>query len=395
MNIGQSADIAAAGGIIEPIALERFFEEYWEKKPLHIGRSSTNPFASLISIKTIEELLSTNALYFPSVQLSHAGQSIPISEYTDGNNSIVSNRVIERYRNGSTIVISQAHRLVSNLMALCRTIETSLMMRCQTNVYLSPAGNQGFNPHYDTHDVFILQVSGRKTFNFYSSGANLPSSGDKFNSDIHTVGEKTEEVQLSGGDTLYIPRGIVHDAVADTDEPSLHITLGVYPVLLNNVIEEITHIAFESDARLRAAVLQSDWMLDTNGEQTMHLIKQLVQEHINIDVVRAALQRLRDDVAVESIPDNEGLLSKAMEPAINLNAKLVVQHHKILQIESHDKMVILRLHGQVVEFSDSIGVAVQWVLNQDEVCPQELPGLVQEQKLALTAQLRGLGVLSQ
>lgn len=394
MEKDQSMQSIVASGIIEPIALEDFFEQYWEQKPLHISRSSSNPFDAMISIEVIEELLSTNALNFPTIQLSHAGQSIPVADYTDGDSLIVSSRVQERYQAGSTIVISHAHRLVANLMTLCRSIEKSMMMRCQTNVYLSPAGNQGFNPHYDTHDVFILQVSGKKTFNFYSSSASLPSSSDRFNSKIHTIGEKTEEVQLGAGDTLYIPRGIVHDAVADTDEPSLHITLGVYPVLLSTVIDEITQNAFQSDVRLRRAVSQSEWMLDTDAHRTTKLINEVLQEHINVDSVSAALQQLRDDVAIDSIPDSVGLLSKVGSPVLRLDTKLVVHHRKVLQLERVEEMVILRLHGQVVEFPDPLGSAVQWLLNQTTIYAEDVPELDRQQKLAMVTQLSALGILS-
>ena len=32
----------------------------------------------------------------------------------------------------------------------------------QINAYITPPENQGFAAHYDTHDVFVLQVSGSK-----------------------------------------------------------------------------------------------------------------------------------------------------------------------------------------------------------------------------------------
>lgn len=394
MNEDQSAVSVVAGGILDPVSLDAFFQEYWESKPLHISRTSANPFSSLISIEAIEELLSTNSLSFPNVQLSHAGHAIPISDYTDDNNVIVSSRVIERYRTGSTIVISHAHKLVSNLMSLCRSIEASLMMRCQTNAYLSPAANQGFNPHYDTHDVFILQVSGTKTFNFYSSNSVLPTSADRFNSEIHKVGHKTEEIVLSAGDTLYIPRGIVHDAVADEHEPSLHITLGVYPVLLHTVIEEVTQIALESDARLRRAVSQENWMLQTDAEATTKLIKEVLAEHIQVDVVSAALQRLRDDIALDSIPSSQGLLSDVTLPTVQLDSKLLINHCHILQLERMEHTVMLRLYGQVVEFPDPLGAAIEWLLEQQAaVQVQDIPALCEVQKLALVEQLATLNII--
>ena len=380
--------------VLDPIDMERFFTHYWEQKPLHIARRKSNPFASLVSIDAIERLLATNALNYPTVQLSHAGQSIPISDYTDDNEFIVSNRIIERYKSGSTIVISNAHRLVSNLMTLCRSIQSSFMMRCQTNIYLSPAGNQGFNPHYDTHDVFILQVSGKKTFNFYSAGADAPTSADRFNSDIHSIGEKTEEIALEAGDTLYIPRGFVHDAIADTRKPSLHITLGVYPVMLHTLVGELTQIALESDARLRRSVNQSAWMQQESVSATTALIKDALQPVLQDNAVASAMQRLRDDIALDCLPANDGLLSAAVQPQITVDSVLSINRSRLLHTERAENRLILRLYGRVVEFSDPMAGAIEWLLDQHSLRVRDLPNLTPEQQVALIRQLIALDILT-
>ena len=41
---------------------------------------------------------------------------------------------------------------------------------CSTgcNVYLTPADSQGFSPHYDDIDAFILQLEGKKRWKVYA-----------------------------------------------------------------------------------------------------------------------------------------------------------------------------------------------------------------------------------
>jgi len=394
MNKNQSNASVPAGGILDPISLESFFADYWEQQPLHIERSKSNPFADLISIEVIEDLLSTHALSFPTIQLSQAGQAIPVSEYTDENERIVSNRISERYKRGSTIVISYAHRLVSNLMGLCRAVESSVMMRCQTNAYLSPAGFQGFNPHFDTHDVFILQVGGKKTFNFYSSGADFPTSANRFNREVHKVGEKTEEIALSAGDTLYIPRGFVHDAVADKDEPSLHITLGVYPVLLHNLIDEIVRGAVDSDPRMRRAVAQSTWMQANDVQSTTQLIRDVLAEQLDENVVSAALDRLRDEFAIEAIPDTRGSLVTGPVSELPPESAITVDRTKLFQLDRDQATLKLRAPGQVLEFAEPHAAAVEWLLEQDRAQLSAIPGLEHGQKQALIEQLVAAGVIN-
>ena len=71
------------------------------------------------------------------------------------------------------------------------------------NVYLTPPGTQGFAPHFDDVDVFLLQLEGRKHWRLYE-----PSEGDKlarFSSRNFTqdeIGEPFLETTLEAGDFL-------------------------------------------------------------------------------------------------------------------------------------------------------------------------------------------------
>lgn len=368
---------------LDPVAHNEFFADYWEKQPLHVARSCVNPFDKLISVSAIERLLSTNELFYPSIQLSQAGQTIPASQYTDERNKIVGGRVVERYRRGDTIVMTHMHKLHAELMDLCRSVQRSFMMRCQTNVYLSPAGNQGFNPHFDTHDVFILQVSGSKTFKFYSGGSSLPTSADSFNSEVHKIGSLTESILLGAGDTLYIPRGFTHDAVASNDEPSLHVTLGVYPILMHELLQEIVHISSASDIDVRKSVPQTVWMSTESTASTVHQIKSILQKHLTEDVVSLALSRLRDSVALEATKNSNKSIQNAVDQSVHLCTVARVNHDSILQLERTGDVLKLRTFGTFVEFDEPFSSTVEWLVEQSTCNVDSVPGLDSEQRLAL------------
>jgi ribosomal protein L16 Arg81 hydroxylase len=91
---------------------------------------------------------------------------------------------------------------------------------------LTPARAKGFKAHYDTHDVFVLQVVGSKQWTLYGTPVELPLTAQDFDSSVHERGEPTLEFELQAGDLAYIPRGVVHDARSG-DSASLHITVGV------------------------------------------------------------------------------------------------------------------------------------------------------------------------
>ena len=45
----------------------------------------------------------------------------------------------------------------------------------QINAYITPPQNQGFAPHYDVHDVFVLQVAGRKRWTIHEPVVERPA----------------------------------------------------------------------------------------------------------------------------------------------------------------------------------------------------------------------------
>jgi hypothetical protein len=81
--------------------------------------------------------------------------------------------------------------------------------------------------HHDTHDVFSLQVAGEKRWLVYEPVWELPLKNQRYKAE--TMGEPGApvlDVTLRAGDTLYLPRGWLHEAkTSETD--SLHITVGV------------------------------------------------------------------------------------------------------------------------------------------------------------------------
>ena len=50
---------------------------------------------------------------------------------------------------------------------LCSTLQDFMGSFVGTNMYLTPPGTQGFAPHYDDVEVFILQLEGKKHWRVY------------------------------------------------------------------------------------------------------------------------------------------------------------------------------------------------------------------------------------
>jgi ribosomal protein L16 Arg81 hydroxylase len=378
--------------VLGPVTESEFFENYWEQHPLHVSRSSKEHFASLTSIDTIESVLSVQALFYPSIQLTQLDQAIEVSEYTDAARRILPHRLIERHHEGATIVISQAHEKIPSLADFRRDIQNELNLRCQTNVYLSPKGRQGFNAHFDSHDVFILQVAGTKTFNFYEGGVELPYQQDGFQAGKHTVGVLSQSIALEPGDTLYIPRGVMHDAVA-TEQTSLHITLGVYAITLRDVLIQMTQQLTDKDPEYRKSVPRNLQVLLHNDDLPLtDELQQCLKPVLTSAGLISALSSIEDTAAINSAPNCEGMLS-ASPTRGTLNKTIQIDPSQLISVERSGEVIRLRTHAQVLEFINPLRAAIEQLLSAKKLEMSNFEGLDDDQKQTLYTRLQCANLL--
>jgi len=393
----------AIGTLLHPLSVDNFFQSYWEKSPVHIERSDEHHFSNILSIELIDAFISSGETSFPDVQLVMQPDGIPKDSYTDADNRILPLNLIEHYAAGATLTIARADSKIGTLGGYCRRLQSQGQMRSHANVYLSPPANQGFNPHYDTHDVFILQVSGKKQFNFYSNNVDLPFNEDKFIAQNFQPGEKTEEIILTAGDTLYIPRGITHDAIALDQMPSLHITLGVYPVIARDLLQELVQLAGERDARLRQSIPLINLTSTSSHQDVTASLHGLLDQILTTQNVDTALSRYQDQTAIQCAQDSHGLLARQYrsnplteESVVRVKRNMIISIDTGANVNGVDESAVttVRLPGQIAEFHNPMGEAVQWLLEQQVARVADIPLLSGEQKLALIDKLSRQNIVS-
>lgn len=206
---------------------QRFFADYYEQQALVRAHQDSARFADLLSLKRIDELLASSELPPRSLDMARKQPPLKRSFFTFSDGSIDRGAVLHHYQRGATIILPQMHLSHGPLADFCRALETVFSTRVQTNIYLTPANNQGFSTHYDDHDVFVMQVSGEKRWRLYERPVENPYRGEKFRAAEHKPGHPKDEFILRAGDCVYIPRGLMHDAESHGSEPSLHITVGL------------------------------------------------------------------------------------------------------------------------------------------------------------------------
>lgn len=220
--------------IIAPYSLEEFFEKFHEKDMLHISRNDKNYYNNILTSREISAFLDRQDIFYPSLRVVKEGKEIPSSQYTKNavpighhkkDGIIHTEKAFALFNQGSTLVIQAGQRYFDNLSKCCMNLSQKFNSPVQANLYITPNKSQGFNPHWDTHDVFVLQISGTKTWNLYGFEKELPTKNQSFISKGYDK-KPLQTLQLTPGDFLYVPRGYVHDAMAD-DGISAHITIGI------------------------------------------------------------------------------------------------------------------------------------------------------------------------
>ena len=160
--------------LIKPITTENFTKKYWERIPLLVQRNNPNYFGNLLSLADVDHILSTSSLRSPDVRLYKDGEEVPITTLSQLHAGESLESLYREYRRGSTIVINSIHRRWEPLLSLSQSLASEFSAYFAVNAYLTPGNAKGFSAHYDTHDVFVLQVEGSKQWRLYENQVRLP-----------------------------------------------------------------------------------------------------------------------------------------------------------------------------------------------------------------------------
>lgn len=236
-----------------PVTPEAFFDAYHEKKALICKREDRERYLGLLSIERIDEIVSDLDLEVGQLDMTRADPPVERSQYSFDSGKIDRGGVARQFQQGATLILPQLHLNDPALASFCRALESKLSCHVQTNIYLTPPDAQGFKTHYDDHDVFVLQVSGSKSWRLYNTPVENPFRGENFQPGVHEAGEPVEEFVLEAGDCAYVPRGLMHDALTHGDDASLHITVGlIVKTWADLMLEVMSQVALDTPGFRRA-----------------------------------------------------------------------------------------------------------------------------------------------
>jgi len=234
--------------LLAPITEQEFRTQYWEQKPLVVHRNDPDYYGDIFTLRDFDETVTHDPSY---VKIANA----PTQKVTQYKTSMIKGleAIVADMRAGCTLALDHMHKKNPNLALLCRTLGPEYGHPFQTNLYLTPPHGAGFTPHWDNHDVFILQVVGSKKWKIEKERRVVPAKNENMGLENRDLRGELLSFTLNQGDYIYIPRGFVH-AAESGPEASLHITLGVTHIFLEDFLEAVLKAAIRSDDRLRAGM---------------------------------------------------------------------------------------------------------------------------------------------
>ena len=192
------------------IGVDRFLAEYWQRKPLLI-RQAIPGFESpiepneLAGLSLEEEVESRIILKEGSHPWELRQGPFPDDTYQ---------QLPERDWTLLVQAVDQFVPEVADLLAQFRFLPSWRVDDIMIS-YATPGG--GVGPHYDNYDVFLLQGHGKRRWRIGQQCSEDSPLLD--NPDLRILAEFDcqDEWVLEPGDMLYIPPGVAHDGVAETD----------------------------------------------------------------------------------------------------------------------------------------------------------------------------------
>jgi ribosomal protein L16 Arg81 hydroxylase len=383
--------------LLRPYTPSVFFNRYWERQPLVINRGDTNYYGDLLSIRDFDSLLCTVA---PNARETRVVRTIN-GKVDERNVEAASEKCVnvfalyDSYRQGYTLIVNAVDLRWPPVAHLCRGLEAEIRHGIGANLYFTPAKAQGFAAHFDSHDVFILQLQGEKVWSLYQPSVALPTTETKAGASPKKPGGVAHKGVLKPGDLLYIPRGHVHAAKTSAGS-SLHLTVGIHAFLWRDLLLEAVRQAAERDVELRRAVRfdrigseQDAGRLVSRGRRLLNSISRSMREILpSLDSGGRVL-----DGRTPAPDGHFASLDRAAD--IRLNTLVRRRNGMRCTVSRQGDRAFIQFPGNHVSAPAAVEPALHYIANVAEPFQvQDLPDLLTDRsKCLLASRLIGEGLL--
>ena len=385
-----------------------FGRDVWGRRPLLTPAERLTGFADLFSLDVVDELVSRRGLRTPFLRVAKGGTVVPAARNTrsggtgaQAGDQVVDDRLLDLFVDGHTLVLQGLHRVWPALVDFAGQLVTDLGHPVQVNAYVTPTQSQGFSAHYDTHDVFVLQVAGEKRWRIHEPVLPAPLRDQPWTDhraavEERATGEPVIDTVLRPGDSLYLPRGYLHAAEA-LGGVTCHLTVGVHPVTRHDLLRAVVDLVAD-DVDLRAALpfgvdvsdpadVQPD--LDATVAALLARIRSVTAADVSAALATARLGARRP-APLGPLAQAEALRTLSPQTVLAVRPHL---DHVLVADDAGTGAVSVVLAGRRIDLDPPSAKAVRALLDGARLPVDELPGLEPDDALTLARRLVREGVV--
>ncbi|RFA11428.1 cupin [Subtercola boreus] len=375
----------------------QFAGEYWARKPLlnEAGSGEKHRFDDLFTAAAVDELVSERGLRTPFMRMATEGSVLAPKSFTapggfgaEVGDQVSSEKVLAEFAAGATIVLQGLHRTWPALVDFTRALTDDLGHPAQVNAYITPASNRGFDPHYDVHDVFVLQISGEKHWRIHEPVHVAPLRDQPWSDHREAIALRASGAAyidhvLRPGDALYLPRGWIHSAEA-LGGTTVHLTIGVAAYTRADVATALLSVIGETEALRASLPLGLDFGDAAELGPIVEQVLGSLQAALAVPDDRAAAERQVDAVAAalsrrlaaDTRPESVSPL-RTVEALATLGPDTVVRLRRSLRarIEVAGENVRIVAGPKTLSLPIEAKPALERLLTGEPVVVSDLPGL--------------------
>jgi 50S ribosomal protein L16 3-hydroxylase len=205
--------------LLAPSSLEAFLAKHYRRNPMALP-STASRFDGLLQWDMVKEIIENG---HEDVCYPRQGK-LPDYDF----DKVTYSEAQLAFQRGRTVLVRHSERSHPHLRKIAEDFYSIFKKPIDIQLYFTPAGEEGFDWHYDLEDVFIIQSYGKKEFLLRKNTVNPNPGMGPLPKDQHFELESTRAQHrcvLHAGDWLYIPAGYWHKARAVED--SHHLSVGV------------------------------------------------------------------------------------------------------------------------------------------------------------------------
>ncbi len=385
----RAAPHEAISRLLAPMALDRFLQDHWQQRHVHIARGAGGLVGDLLSVGDLDRLFSGTAIPIAQVDMGQNAVGVQKADIDRGGYADAA-RMLAAHRSGNTIILRAAELWLPTLADLCAAASCFFHAEAQTNVYMTPA--QSSYPHWDSHDLFIIQVAGRKTWHLHAAETTMPLPAYRFSPTLHAVGEQIGSFTLEPGDIAYLPRGLAHNPMAD--DYSVHISLGVLVKSWADLLLHAVSDAIRDDPALRGAL-----PLAAGGSFDSDRIARQWPTIARRALLSATLDRPLETVEREIVASRRDCVSGqfaafAAASDISLTSMVTVPARSTKLGDAQGGRMRATFDGVELSFDARFRDAIEYLLAQGRARVADIPAESDAHRIALAQRLAEEGCLA-